>query len=161
MSIFYYLSKKCEIFFKNLLLNLPFFIFCKIKFFESLVFLNDTVADLAVRYALCGRYTLCAHCRHTVLQRLSPAKQMCCTSAHLHFFSLSNPLLSSALNSGDVLGIAVPPLPACGRLTSLTSPYPTFNELKAPCEKEFSNFSQFFPNLSCISKPFNQSTPSI
>jgi hypothetical protein len=24
--------------------------------------LTDTVADLAVRYTLCGRYTLCAHC---------------------------------------------------------------------------------------------------
>jgi hypothetical protein len=62
MSIFYYLSKKCEILFKNLLLNLPFFIFSKKKIFENLVFLTDTVADLAVRYTLCGRYTLCAHC---------------------------------------------------------------------------------------------------
>jgi hypothetical protein len=34
----------------NLLLNLPFFIFCNKKFFENLVFLTDTVADLAVRY---------------------------------------------------------------------------------------------------------------
>jgi hypothetical protein len=33
------------------------------KFFENLVFLTETVADLAVRYTLCGRYTLCAHCR--------------------------------------------------------------------------------------------------
>ncbi len=48
--------------FKNLLLNLPFFFFCKKKFSENLVFLTDTVADLAVRYTLCGRYTLCAHC---------------------------------------------------------------------------------------------------
>ncbi len=56
MSIFCYLSKKCEILFKNLLLNLPFFIFCKIKFFKNLVFL--TVADLAVCY------TLCAHCTY-------------------------------------------------------------------------------------------------
>ena len=54
--------------FKNLLLNLPFFIFCKKMFFENLVFLTDTVADLAVSYTLCGcytlcgRYTLCAHC---------------------------------------------------------------------------------------------------
>ncbi len=62
MSIFNYISKKCEILFKNLLLNLPFFIFCKKKFFENLVSLTDTVADLAVRYTLCGRYTLCAHC---------------------------------------------------------------------------------------------------
>ncbi len=46
-----------------LLLNLQFFIFCNKKFFENLVFLTDTVADLAVRYTLCGRYTLCAHCR--------------------------------------------------------------------------------------------------
>ncbi len=38
------------------------FIFCKKKFFENLVFLTDTVAGLAVRYTLCGRYTLCAHC---------------------------------------------------------------------------------------------------
>jgi hypothetical protein len=35
---------------------------CKKKFFENLVFLTETVADLAVRYTLCGRYTLCAHC---------------------------------------------------------------------------------------------------
>ncbi len=62
MSIFYYLSKKCEILFKNLLLKIPFIIFCKKKFFENSVFLTDTVADLAVRYTLCGRYTLCAHC---------------------------------------------------------------------------------------------------
>jgi hypothetical protein len=58
MCIFYYLSKKCKKIFKNLLLNLPFFIFCKIKFFENLVFLTDTVADLA--------YTLCAHCHINV-----------------------------------------------------------------------------------------------
>jgi hypothetical protein len=64
MSIFYYLSKKCEILFKNLLLNLLFFIFCKIKFFKNLVFLTDTVADLAVCYTLCRRYTLCAHSTH-------------------------------------------------------------------------------------------------
>jgi hypothetical protein len=55
---------KLQYFFKNLLLNLPFFIFCKKKFFENLVFLTDTVADLAVRYTLCGRYTLCAHCMY-------------------------------------------------------------------------------------------------
>jgi hypothetical protein len=40
------------------------FIFCKKKFFKNLVFLTDTVADLAVRYTLCGRYTLCAHCNY-------------------------------------------------------------------------------------------------
>jgi hypothetical protein len=38
------------------------FIFCKKKFFKNLVFLADTVADLAVRYTLWGRHTLCAHC---------------------------------------------------------------------------------------------------
>ncbi len=59
MSIFYYLSKKCKILFKNLLLNLPFFIYGKKKFFKNLVFLTDTVADLA------KRYTLCAHCSKT------------------------------------------------------------------------------------------------
>ncbi len=48
--------------FKNLLLNLPFFIFCKKKFFGNLVFLTDSVTDLADRYTLSGRYTLCAHC---------------------------------------------------------------------------------------------------
>ena len=63
MSIFYYLSKKFEILFKNLLLNLAFFIFCKKNLFENLVFWTDTVANLAVRYTLCGRYTLYAHCR--------------------------------------------------------------------------------------------------
>jgi hypothetical protein len=26
-------------------------------------FLTDTMADLAVRYTLCGRYTLCPHCK--------------------------------------------------------------------------------------------------
>jgi hypothetical protein len=62
MSIFFYLSKKCEILFKNLLLNLPYFIFCKKKFFENLIFLTDTVADLAVRY------TLCAHCMEVKMQ---------------------------------------------------------------------------------------------
>jgi hypothetical protein len=36
-------------------------------FFENLVFLTDTVADLAVRYTLCGRYTLCAHCTFCVI----------------------------------------------------------------------------------------------
>jgi hypothetical protein len=38
------------------------FIFSKKKFFENLVFLTDTVANLAVRYTLCGQYTLCARC---------------------------------------------------------------------------------------------------
>ena len=36
------------------------------KFFKNLVFLTDTVADLAVRYTLCGRYTLCAHCKRDI-----------------------------------------------------------------------------------------------
>jgi hypothetical protein len=40
-----------------------FFIFCKKKFFENLVFLTDTVADLAVRYTLCGAI-LCAPTVH-------------------------------------------------------------------------------------------------
>ncbi len=30
-------------------------------FFENLIFLTATVADLAVPYTLCRRYTLCAH----------------------------------------------------------------------------------------------------
>jgi hypothetical protein len=38
------------------------FYFCTKKFLKNLVFLTDTVADLAVRYTLCGRYTLCTHC---------------------------------------------------------------------------------------------------
>ncbi len=57
MSIFYFLSLKCLILFKNLLLNLPFFIFCKKKFFENLDVLTDTVADLVVRYTLCAQCT--------------------------------------------------------------------------------------------------------
>jgi hypothetical protein len=64
MSFFYFLSENCNILFKNLLLNLPFFIFCKKKFFENLVFLTETVAYLAVRY------TLCAHCMSSY-QKLS------------------------------------------------------------------------------------------
>jgi hypothetical protein len=62
MSFSYFLSENCNILFKNLLLNLPFLIFCKKKFFKNLVFLTDTVADLAVCCTLSGRYTLCAHC---------------------------------------------------------------------------------------------------
>jgi hypothetical protein len=45
-----------------------------IKFFKNLVFLTDTVADLALRYTLCGRYTvLCAPTVYTRCVR----KQMC------------------------------------------------------------------------------------
>jgi hypothetical protein len=36
------------------------FFLLKKKFFKNLVFLTDNVADLAVRFTLCGRYTLCS-----------------------------------------------------------------------------------------------------
>jgi hypothetical protein len=81
MSILYYLSKKCEILFKNLLLNLPFFILCKKKCYENLVFFTDTVTNLAVRYTLCGHYTLCAHC-------ISFHMLTCCQS-HIFHMTLS------------------------------------------------------------------------
>jgi hypothetical protein len=68
--------------FKNLLLNLPFFIFCKKKFSKNLVFLTDTVADLAVRYTLYGRYTLCAHCMHLCF--IQPCAS-CFGCVHIHY----------------------------------------------------------------------------
>ncbi len=59
MSILYYFIKKCQILFKNLLLNLPFFIFCKKEFFENIVFLTDTVADFGrARYCVQALYFL-------------------------------------------------------------------------------------------------------
>jgi len=56
-------NQKCDILFKNLLLNLPFLILYK----KVSSFFTDTVADLAVRYTLCERYTLYAHCRLLIL----------------------------------------------------------------------------------------------
>jgi hypothetical protein len=44
-----------------MLLNLSFLSFIK-KSFSNFFFFNDTVADWAVLYTLCERYTLYAHC---------------------------------------------------------------------------------------------------
>ncbi len=41
-------------------------------FFKNFVFLNDTVADLAVRYILCERYTLYAYCISRGLGKTDP-----------------------------------------------------------------------------------------
>ncbi len=42
--------------------KLPLFIFSKNNFSKILFFFTDIVADMAVRYTLCARYNLCAHC---------------------------------------------------------------------------------------------------
>ena len=51
---------KLEYFVQESAAKFAIFIFCKRKFFENLVFLTDTVADLAMRYTvLCVGAILC------------------------------------------------------------------------------------------------------
>jgi hypothetical protein len=48
--------------------------FVKKSFSKFFFFFTETVADLAVRYTLCGRYTLCAHCRSRETVHLTDPK---------------------------------------------------------------------------------------
>jgi hypothetical protein len=59
MSFFYFLSKNRNILFKNLLLNLPFFIFCK-KSFSEILFFGLILSPIWPCAILCASAILCA-----------------------------------------------------------------------------------------------------
>jgi hypothetical protein len=63
MSFFILFKLKLQYFVQESAAKFTIFYLGKKKFFKNLVFLTETVADLAVRYTFCGRYTLCAHCK--------------------------------------------------------------------------------------------------
>ncbi len=59
----------------------------------------DTVADLAVRYTLCGRYTLCAHCKIASVCVVFRYRYLAVTSCEWRRFS-SRTSLSLSYSSG-------------------------------------------------------------